>query len=131
MPSKWNGPLFRSQWVAQQIAVVCGEDDDRIVGQAKFVELIQDSSHLLVDERGHAVGNGSNLAHLLVRHLGGEPATGGPLVGLIHQAHVRRQIVELIVAPRRRGDRVLGHTWRTRDPARHMGDADQETRPTT
>ena len=103
---KVERPLVQQPVIAEQVAVISREDYDRIVGQAQFVQRIQYAPYLFVDERHHAEGDCRDLAHVRVRHLSGRAPAGRPLVGLIHQAHVGRQVVELVLTPCRRRDRV-------------------------
>ena len=48
--------------IAHIIAVVDGENNDRVVGQAKRIEPGQDAADLVIDHGDHAIGQGGDLA---------------------------------------------------------------------
>ena len=59
-------PLGDQAVLAQEVAVVGGEDDERVVGNAGGIERVEDAPDLVVDEAHHAVVGGQAAPDLLV-----------------------------------------------------------------
>src|SRR5262249_43424800 len=89
------GTFEHQLMVTHQIAVVAGEHDHGVGGEAELIETLEDSRHTVVDHRDHAEGERDGLARLLLVH--GErgrriAVAGAVITGGMQRERMRRQL---------------------------------------
>ncbi len=79
--------------VAHQIAVVAGEHDHGVVGEAELIETLEDLRHAVVDHGDHAERERDGLARLLLvnRESGGRVAVAGAVIACGMQRECMRR----------------------------------------